>query len=92
MELNGYRARIDEIDRALIELLEARMDVAEGIAAYKRAAGKAILDTAREQAKLDAVRAQCRPETAALIGGIFESIMAASRAYQAQCMEADHGG
>lgn len=92
MELNDYRARIDEIDRELVRLLEARMDVAAGVAEVKRSSGKAVYDPVREQEKLDAIRAQCRPETADLIGTVFDSILAVSRAYQTALLEDDHGG
>ena len=92
MELTEYRERIDALDREIIALLEARMDVAAGIAAYKQDAGLAILDTAREQVKLDAVRSRCRKETADLIADVFTAILAASRSHQARCMEDRHGG
>lgn len=89
MELTELRKNIDTIDQQLIALFEQRMDVASSIAAYKKAAGKPILDTSREEEKLQAVAAQCRPETADLIAGLFKEIMAASRNYQARHMESD---
>ena len=91
MELTELRTQIDEIDRALIALLERRMDVSADIADYKLLHGKAILDEKREQEKLRSVRAQCRPETAELIAGVFASVMAASRGYQQAKTEARHG-
>ena len=36
MELSDYRARIDQIDRQLVELFAQRMNTAAGIAAYKK--------------------------------------------------------
>ena len=36
MELSDYRARIDRIDRQLVELFAQRMNAAAGIAAYKK--------------------------------------------------------
>lgn len=89
MELTELRNRIDSIDRELIALLEQRMDVAAGIAAYKKDTGKPILDPARELEKLQAVNNLCRSETADLITGLFAEIMAASRAYQTRQMEAE---
>lgn len=89
MELAALRKQIDIIDRQLIELLEQRMDVSSGVAAYKKASGMPILDASREEEKLQAVGAQCRPETADFIVALFKDIMAASRAYQAQHMESD---
>ncbi len=91
MELSELRAQIDTIDRQLIELLEKRMDVAAGVAAYKAGRGLPVLDAARETEKLAAVEAQCRPETAKPLRGVFEAVIAASRAYQAALMEKNHG-
>lgn len=89
MELTELRKSIDTIDRQLIDLLEQRMDVADSVAAYKKQTGMAILDASREEQKLQDVAAQCRPETADLIAGLFKDIMAASRAYQARHMESE---
>lgn len=91
MELSELRQSIDELDRELIALLESRMDVASGIAAYKRAHGLPVLDASREAQKLASVRAQCRPETADGIADIFRAVMAASRAHQAAISEREHG-
>lgn len=91
MELNDLRTEIDDIDRELIALLERRMDVAADIAAYKQKNGLAILDGGRETEKLSSIKAQCRAETAELIPSVFRGIMAASRAYQAVCMERSDG-
>ena len=91
MDLTELRTEIDAVDRELIALLERRFDVSAAIADYKRAHGLAVLDPGREAVKLSAVRAQCRPETADLIAGLYGPIMAASRAFQTQRMEADYG-
>ena len=87
MDLTELRGEIDRIDRELIALLEQRMDVAAGVAAFKRGTGKPVLDPARELEKLMAVNDLCRPETADLITGLFAEIMAASRAYQTKLLE-----
>ena len=36
MDLNDYRRQIDEIDTQLLSLFAQRMEVAAGIAAYKK--------------------------------------------------------
>ena len=64
MELSDYRARIDQIDRQLVELFAQRMNTAAGIAAYKKEHGLPVLDPVREREKLLDVAAQA-PETAA---------------------------
>ena len=48
MELSDYRARIDQIDRQLVELFARRMNTAAGIAAYKKEHGLPVLDPVRE--------------------------------------------
>mgnify|MGYP000710125372 CR=1 FL=1 len=58
MELGDYRAQIDEIDHKLVELFAKRMDVAAGIAAYKKEHGLPVLDPVREREKLLDVAAQ----------------------------------
>ena len=50
MELSDYRARIDQIDRQLVELFAQRMNTAAGIAAYKKEHGLPVLDPVRERA------------------------------------------
>lgn len=92
MEIKALREEIDVIDRQLVALLERRMDTAAGIAACKRERGLPVLDEGREAEKLAAVRAQCRPETADGIAGVFETVMAESRAYQTALLEARHDG
>ena len=91
MELSELRDQIDGVDRELIRLLEQRMDISSGIAAWKSSRGLPVLDAAREEEKLSSVRALCRPDTADYIADVFRSVMAGSRAYQAGIMEKQHG-
>ena len=66
MELSDYRARIDQIDRQLVELFAQRMNTAAGIAAYKKEHGLPVLDPVREREKLLDVAAQA-PEAEPLL-------------------------
>ena len=52
MDLNEYRERIDEIDEQIVRLFAERMEVAAGIAAYKRDNSLPVLDIRREREKL----------------------------------------
>lgn len=52
MDLNQYRQRIDEIDDQLLRLFAERMEVAAGIAAYKKENNLPVLDMRREREKL----------------------------------------
>lgn len=90
MELTELRKQIDEIDRQLVALLERRMDVSAGVAQYKIGHGLPVLDAGREAEKLAAIRAMCRPETQEHIAGLFDRVLAASRAYQTALMERTH--
>ena len=82
MDLNGYRLEIDRIDKDLVRLFAERMEVAAGIAEYKRANGLPVLDAARERAKLlsvcESAPENMREYTASLYSLIFEL----SRSYQ----------
>lgn len=51
------RNKIDSIDKEIIRLFEERMAAADGVAAYKRSVGKAVLDRTREKEKIASVRA-----------------------------------
>ena len=52
MELSEYRARIDAIDDEMVRLFAERMEVAAGIAAYKKENNLPVLDMRREKEKL----------------------------------------
>lgn len=52
-DLETLRAEIDVIDRELVRLFEARMNVVLGVAAYKLANNLPILNAGREQQVLD---------------------------------------
>lgn len=52
-DLETLCAKIDAIDRELVRLFEARMNVVLGVAAYKLAHGLPILNAGREQQVLD---------------------------------------
>ena len=82
MELEELRGQIDEIDAALIELMQRRMDVAAGIAAYKRENALPVLDTSREADKLSDIRSRCRPELETYVARLYEAVFAVSRDYQ----------
>ena len=89
-DLTALREEIDGIDRELVALLERRMDVAAGVAAYKKAHGLPVLDEGREAEKLTAIAALCRDDTKKLLPDIVAAIMAASRGYQAALLEREN--
>ncbi|MBR6816297.1 MAG: chorismate mutase [Clostridia bacterium] len=86
MDLQEIRARIDELDTQLVELLCRRMTVAKDVADYKRANGMAVLDRQRELAVLDKRAAQAGEAFGPYIREIYEKIMEMSRAYQEELL------
>lgn len=82
MELTDYRAQIDQIDRQLVDLFAQRMETAAGIAAYKKEHGLAVLDPARERAKLQQV-VEAAPETMRdYTASLYTLLFELSRGYQ----------
>ena len=82
MDLSEYRTRIDEIDRELLRLFSERMDVAAGIAAYKKEHGLAVLDPARERAKLLQVAEQTPQALQEYAVSLYSLLFELSRSYQ----------
>ena len=82
MELQELRTKIDEIDRELTRLFEARMGVTADIAAYKRANHVPVLDAGRERDKLAAVAEFAKPEMQTYVQMLYSMIFELSRSYQ----------
>ena len=49
MDLDIIRQEIDQIDDQIVQLLEERMHLVEGVVAYKKSTGKPILDKKYEE-------------------------------------------
>lgn len=81
-DLSQLRQEIDDIDRELISLFRARMDVAGRVADYKREAGLPVLDPGRERALLAKVADLAGEDLADYAQSMFRTILAASRSYQ----------
>ncbi|MBO4127045.1 chorismate mutase [Streptococcus suis] len=83
MNLDCIREQINTIDSQLVELLEKRMELVDQVAAYKRATGKPVLDTSRENAVLERVGKLVQKDAyRSAIQATFSDMMAQSRAYQ----------
>ena len=82
MELQELRLKIDEIDRELVKLFEARMDVAADVAAYKRENHLPVLDLTREREKLAALGEMARPELSTYVQMLYSMMFELSRSYQ----------
>ncbi len=85
MDLDIIRQEIDQIDDQIVKLLEERMHLVEGVVAYKKASGKPILDTKREEAIFEKVRSRVsNKKYEETIVATFSDILKRSRDYQEQ--------
>ncbi|CJL23613.1 chorismate mutase/prephenate dehydratase [Streptococcus pneumoniae] len=85
MDLDIIRQEIDQIDDQIVKLLEERMHLVEGVVAYKKASGKLILDTKREEVIFEKVRSRVEDKRyQETIVATFSDILKRSRDYQDQ--------
>ncbi|HFI2447529.1 TPA: chorismate mutase [Streptococcus suis] len=90
MNLEHIREQINTIDSQLVSLLEQRMELVDQVTAYKRATGKPVLDTGRENAVLERVgNLVQKDDYRSAIQATFSDMMAQSRAYQAAKLAQD---
>ena len=83
MDLDIIRQEIDQIDDQIVKLLEKRMHLVEDVVAYKKASGKAILDTKREEVIFEKVRNRVsNKKYEETIVETFSDILKRSRDYQ----------
>ena len=85
MDLDIIRQEIDQIDDHIVKLLEERMNLVEGVVAYKKASGKPILDSKREEVIFEKVRSRVTNNSyQETIVATFSDILKRSRDYQEQ--------
>ena len=85
MDLASIRQEIDQIDDQIVKLLEERMHLVEGVVAYKKASGKPILDSKREEVIFEKVRNRVTNKSyQETIVSTFSDILKRSRDYQDQ--------
>ena len=85
MDLASIRQEIDQIDDQIVNLLEERMHLVEGVVAYKKASGKPILDTKREEVIFEKVKNRVEDKRyQETIVATFSDILKRSRDYQDQ--------
>ena len=82
MDLNDYRLQIDEIDTQLLSLFAQRMEVAAGIAAYKKEHGLPVLDSSRERQKLLDIAAKSPDAVKEYAVSLYSLLFELSRGYQ----------
>ena len=86
MDLQDYRAQINRIDDALIQLFKDRMDISIGVAEYKKAHGLPVLDAAREREKLAEIGDKAGEELRPYAFVLYSTLFALSRSYQGHIM------
>ena len=85
MNLDIIRQEIDQIDDQIVKLLEERMHLVEGVIAYKKASGKPILDSKREEVIFEKVKNRVEDKRyQETIVTTFSDILKRSRDYQDQ--------
>ena len=89
MNIDELRSEIDNIDKEVVELFNRRMDVSSKIAQYKKDAGKAIYDPARERALLAKIAEYAGSETEQYAIGLYSLIMEMSKSYQHKILYPD---
>ena len=82
MDLNAYRQRIDEIDDGILRLFAERMELAAGIAAYKRENDLPVLDRRREREKLRKIEEKTPEELQDYAVRLYSLLFELSRSYQ----------
>ena len=85
MNLDIIRQEIDQIDDQIVKLLEERMHLVEGVVAYKKASGKPILESKREEVIFEKVKNRVEDKRyQETIVATFSDILKRSRDYQDQ--------
>ncbi len=88
MNLDMIRQEIDQIDDQIVKLLEERMHLVEGVVAYKKASGKPILDSKREEVIFEKVKNRVEDKRyQETIVATFSDILKRSRDYQDQSIK-----
>lgn len=86
-ELQEIRPDIDRIDKELAGLLKERMSLCREVAEYKSQTGKKVLDKAREQEKMEKIKAMAdNPFEAVCLEELFTQLLSMSRKMQYQIL------
>ena len=81
-QLKTLRQEIDSIDAQIFDLFVQRITVAKQIGAYKKEHGLSVLDSSREDAKRDQVKASVSPELEPYALGLLEVLMKTAKTVQ----------
>lgn len=88
IRLNEARAKIDEVNTALVPLIERRLDAVCEVLAYKLDHNMNVLDSSRESAVLEAVGAKVQnPDYKDAVLGVFQAIMDVTKQYEKEHLQ-----
>ena len=82
MELEELRKEIDDADSELTRIFIRRMELADGVAEYKKQRGLPVLDARREEEKLKTIRGLAGAEYGDYAAGLYKEIFRLSRGRQ----------
>ncbi len=82
MDLTELRTQIDEVDSQIVSLFQKRMELVDGVAAYKREHHVPVLATGREEQVLDRVAQLAGPKLAGESRVLFTTLMDLSKSSQ----------
>ena len=82
MDIKELREKIDAIDKDLVDLFTARMEIAAQVADYKKERNLPIFVPAREREILQSVAQQAGPEMANYTRVLYSMLFELSRSYQ----------
>ncbi len=85
-ELVLLRSEIDEIDKEILALFLRRMEIAKGVAEYKRKIGAPVAQNAREAEIIKKAEAGAGEALAPYSRELFEKLMSLSRRYQQELL------
>lgn len=86
-KLETLRQEIDSIDTQIFALFEQRLTVAKQIGAYKKEHSLSVLDSSREDAKRDQVKASVSNELEPYALELLEVLMGSAKAVQESSYE-----
>ena len=80
MDIGDWRARIDAVDQALVDLVNRRLGYAIEIGRIKRAAGQQVRDMAREREVIESLKRHNKgPLSDEALEELFTRIIAEAR-------------
>ena len=82
MDLQDYRAQLDQIDDQLVSLFKQRMETVKNVADYKKEHNLPVLASGRERDILYRVTGLCGPELEEYTKILYSTLLELSRDYQ----------